>query len=43
MECQQAIRLWKLNPVYKEIFLLASMWNKVQRIIQKLVKKYAKY
>lgn len=24
MECQQAIRLWKLNPVYEEIFSLAK-------------------
>lgn len=23
MECQQAIRLWKLNPVYEVIFSIA--------------------
>lgn len=43
MECQQAIRLWKLNPVYEEIFSVASMWKKVQRIIHVWDKTYKKY
>lgn len=35
MECQQAIRPWKLNPVYEEMDSMALMWKKVQIIIHK--------
>lgn len=35
MECQQAVSLWKLNPVYKEIVLMGQMWKKVIIIIHK--------